>query len=57
MKDKNKYDQSNSWWEKLQPDEQQELANDYFPNNTFGALGLNKKDILCIYMLELIQRK
>ncbi len=38
-----------TWWDKLQPHEQQELCAKYFPKKQFGALSADLKDIEIIY--------
>ncbi len=40
------------WWSNLQPDDQQTMAEKYFPDNTFGALALSDEDIESIYLSE-----
>jgi hypothetical protein len=42
----------NNWWVNLQPHEQQELADKYFPDNMFGALSLDGNEISSIYQSE-----
>ena len=40
------------WWNKLQPDEQQDLVEKYFSENSFGALAVDEDDILIMYRGE-----
>ena len=37
------------WWNSLQPDEQQELVEKYYPNSDFGALAIDENDINNLY--------
>ena len=42
------------WWDSLQPDEQQELFEKYYPDNNFGALAADENDINHLYEKEII---
>lgn len=38
------------WWNLLQPEEQQELCEKYYPNNDFGALSMDEDDIKKLHL-------
>jgi len=40
------------WWSKLQPDEQQDLVEKYFSENSFGALAVDGDEVLTMYRGE-----
>jgi hypothetical protein len=40
------------WWSKLQPDEQQDLVEKYFSENSFGALAVDEDEVLTMYRGE-----
>lgn len=45
-------DTAKIWWEGLQPDDQQSLADKYYPDNDFGALAISPEEISFMYKLE-----
>lgn len=43
---------ASEWWENLSPEEQQNLADKYYPENDFGALSLSSEEIENIFNNE-----